>query len=338
MASKRIEFVDVAKGIATILVIIGHLSYTPVMIKIWLYTFHIPLFFFLSGFVLNTHKYQNVKEFTLDKLKKSILPYIYLSMITWIFVECINQPITQIGIDSVKKFLGIFICAKGTSYYLTLWFIISLFFAQIIVYLLSRLNSNKKMLGGLTLLFIVGVGISQIYQPGWIFVSDTVPMASVFVGMGYLVRKHFSVFKKLFKIQYMIIFFVLNFVFGFLNLNGIDRVDLYYQNLGNPILYLLSAICGIYMISIFSQYIRNVRLLQYIGMNSLIFYAFHRPIFIPIADRLVDMLVDFQFPYISHGSIKMTIALIFICMGLCILTEIVNRYFPFILGKKKICL
>ena len=101
MASKRIEFVDVAKGIATILVIIGHLSYTPAMIKIWLYTFHIPLFFFLSGFVLNTHKYQNVKEFTLDKLKKSILPYIYLSMITWIFVECINQPITQIGIDSV---------------------------------------------------------------------------------------------------------------------------------------------------------------------------------------------------------------------------------------------
>ena len=55
MASKRIEFVDVAKGIATILVIIGHLSYTPDMIKIWLYTFHIPLFFFLSGFVLNTH-------------------------------------------------------------------------------------------------------------------------------------------------------------------------------------------------------------------------------------------------------------------------------------------
>ena len=107
--------------------------------------------------------------------------------------------------------LFVIILEYEEGYYEKDTFIISLFFAQIIVYLLSRLNSDKKMLGGLTLLFIVGVGISQIYQPGWIFVSDTVPMASVFVGMGYLVRKHFSVFKKLFKIQYMIIFFVLNF-------------------------------------------------------------------------------------------------------------------------------
>ena len=59
MTQKRIEFVDVAKGIATILVIIGHLSYTPTHLKIWLYTFHIPLFFFLSGFVLNCNKYKH---------------------------------------------------------------------------------------------------------------------------------------------------------------------------------------------------------------------------------------------------------------------------------------
>ncbi|UTY38328.1 hypothetical protein NMU03_11665 [Allocoprobacillus halotolerans] len=46
MSHQRIKYIDIAKGIATLLVIIGHLSYTPPGIKAWLYTFHIPLFFF----------------------------------------------------------------------------------------------------------------------------------------------------------------------------------------------------------------------------------------------------------------------------------------------------
>ena len=50
---KRIGYIDMAKGLAIILVIIGHISFTPSMGKTILYLFHIPLFFFLSGFTFS---------------------------------------------------------------------------------------------------------------------------------------------------------------------------------------------------------------------------------------------------------------------------------------------
>jgi len=49
---KRIGYIDMAKGLAIILVIIGHISFTPSMGKTILYLFHIPLFFFLSSMLI----------------------------------------------------------------------------------------------------------------------------------------------------------------------------------------------------------------------------------------------------------------------------------------------
>lgn len=47
--NKRIEWIDISKGLGMLLVIAGHtiaLKYSSI-----LYTFHMPLFFFLSGLV-----------------------------------------------------------------------------------------------------------------------------------------------------------------------------------------------------------------------------------------------------------------------------------------------
>ena len=46
---KRVEWVDIAKGYGILLVIIGHLP-IPWIISRSLYSFHLPLFFFLSGY------------------------------------------------------------------------------------------------------------------------------------------------------------------------------------------------------------------------------------------------------------------------------------------------
>lgn len=44
--SKRIEWIDIAKGIGIILVIFGHII-SPSNFRTWIYSFHIPLFFLL---------------------------------------------------------------------------------------------------------------------------------------------------------------------------------------------------------------------------------------------------------------------------------------------------
>lgn len=45
---KRIDWIDVAKGIGIILMVMGHTS-MPDAINRWIYSFHMPLFFLLSG-------------------------------------------------------------------------------------------------------------------------------------------------------------------------------------------------------------------------------------------------------------------------------------------------
>ena len=54
--SKRIEYIDIARGIGILLVVMGHNDFgaiSPFAYKV-IYSFHMPLFFFLSGYFLNT--------------------------------------------------------------------------------------------------------------------------------------------------------------------------------------------------------------------------------------------------------------------------------------------
>ena len=44
----RADWIDVLKGIGIILVVIGHVNTKGFLVQ-WLYTFHMPLFFALSG-------------------------------------------------------------------------------------------------------------------------------------------------------------------------------------------------------------------------------------------------------------------------------------------------
>lgn len=46
---ERIEYIDIAKGIGILLVIAGHLFAYRGPISRWIFSFHMPLFFILSG-------------------------------------------------------------------------------------------------------------------------------------------------------------------------------------------------------------------------------------------------------------------------------------------------
>ena len=82
--SERVEWIDCAKGIGIILVIMGH-SICPDTLLYWLYTFHMPLFFFLSGLTFNFDKYFEFKSFVISKIKSLLIPYALLSLIYFVW-------------------------------------------------------------------------------------------------------------------------------------------------------------------------------------------------------------------------------------------------------------
>ena len=78
----RLNWVDSLKGLGIFLVIMGHLK-PPQIVWLWIFSFHIPLFFFISGYVFNSKKYlDNPKIFITSRFKQLIIPYFYYSILT----------------------------------------------------------------------------------------------------------------------------------------------------------------------------------------------------------------------------------------------------------------
>ena len=51
--NNRIEFLDISKGIGIILVVLGHSLNTIDLPGRWIYSFHMPFFFYISGVLLS---------------------------------------------------------------------------------------------------------------------------------------------------------------------------------------------------------------------------------------------------------------------------------------------
>lgn len=88
MSAKRLDYIDAAKAIAIILVIIGHSNWLSAIPRVGglIYSFHMPLFFIISGFFW---KYTEIGT-SLKKYAKAYL-WPYLVICLFIFVaDCIG--------------------------------------------------------------------------------------------------------------------------------------------------------------------------------------------------------------------------------------------------------
>lgn len=91
---QRISWVDGAKGIGIVLVVIGHVerglvssgllppSAVVAGVDRWIYSFHMPLFFFLSGLFLVSSSQRELTSFVVEKLRTVAYPFVLWSLLT----------------------------------------------------------------------------------------------------------------------------------------------------------------------------------------------------------------------------------------------------------------
>ena len=77
---KRVHYLDYAKGIAIILVVLGHI-FSEGNIKTYIYSFHMPLFFIISGYLFNYSNLNSFKEFIYKRINGILIPYCTFSII-----------------------------------------------------------------------------------------------------------------------------------------------------------------------------------------------------------------------------------------------------------------
>ena len=132
----RYNTIDIAKAIAIVLVAIGHFDVEPMpefyqgLDKV-IYTFHMPLFLFVSGFLcVATWKPLKYGEFLLKKFKRLMIPYFVTSVII-ISIKLLTQSFMPVDnpVSAVDYIAMLWLPEAGFF----LWFVYALWWMMVII-------------------------------------------------------------------------------------------------------------------------------------------------------------------------------------------------------------
>ena len=291
---KRIGYIDMAKGLAIILVIVGHSSFVPHIAKMILYIFHIPLFFFLSGFTLNVRKYETFSGYFLNKLKGLVVPFFLLNSFVFLFQLFVMYP-DQVLSFNILHFIKQLLLSDRLHIYFQLWFLNVLFLAHVFSYFIlkRRWNLGQWVIIILSLLILVYLG-QKVYEREYYLIwnIDLVPVAMIFILLGVWTKNNLHQLEKYFSVYFLPVGVILTVLVGGMNyrLSGNQIVDLYYQQIGNHFLLYLAAISGIWSVLIFFKTLPESSVMKSIGQKTLIYYGVHSPIVLVLVEKLVKEL------------------------------------------------
>lgn len=332
-----LNWIDVLKGLGIILVILGHLRLSPELVN-YIYLFHMPLFFFISGYLMNIDSYKSFNQLVKKKARTLLIPYITFSIISIICYSIIGQS----DIDVSKTILS-FVEGKRNEIYFNvpLWFLVGLFVVELMFYSLKKVVGNDILLLTLTIIinFVAVVFLKVIETPNLIWSIDTAMYYLLYYQIGNLFRVYQNRIniKKTLNRATIGIFVFFGIAFNIMLLISPDLIYFVYKyvntNRGYLFIWLiLCAITGIITFVCLSMFIKKSTTLEYIGKNSLIIFALHYPVGILALDMLkVQLGIE-----IIHSNIVSIIEMTIILLVLKPIVKIINRNFPVILGKWRV--
>lgn len=83
---KRLDYIDAAKAFGMMTVMWGHIHFMDIS-NDFVYAFHMPFFFILSGMVFFPDKYGGFKNYIVSKVRSLLVPYAIYSFITWMILS-----------------------------------------------------------------------------------------------------------------------------------------------------------------------------------------------------------------------------------------------------------
>lgn len=213
MKTERVYYVDIARGIAIIFMIVGHLGlgYNP-MTKM-IYSFHMPLFIIVSGMFFN----EKEKFSTLIvKIGKKLL---LLYVISILFVSLISSLLygREFSIINVLKQIILAYSNYKTFFADTLtvgvlWFIPFLAIMKMLFYLVRKISNNDYVIGIMSFMFtLAGIILARnsIFLP-WSF--DIALSSMIFFYVGYVLKKYNYLEKILDNNIVVILLFIIWFI------------------------------------------------------------------------------------------------------------------------------
>ena len=313
------------------LVILGHVVKDvndPVRVSV--YAFHMPLFFFLSGYL---HKEQKVKDSIMNAFRKLLLPYFYfafLIVIIWIGYLCFQHKFDAI-IPFLRGYVKNIVLGRENVFKGS-WFLLALFWVKTGLDLLLQVRKKGIQIGILILLILVLSVLKFLNMPNFVYIESAL-MALPFYALGFYLNKYNLLHKienyfKFDLIKYIaagIIFLLLLFIGVYFN----GRVSMLLVLFGNYKLFYFTALTGIALVYCVSNLFTNQRcIIHLLSAGSLVVFITHF--------YIIDFLhFAFQKVFFVNDGIMGLVSFAILCIEIPIVI-IFNRYLPFMLGGRKI--
>ncbi len=189
---KRVDWIDIAKGLGILLMIVGHTFLNESFVRKLVFSFHMPLFFILAGY---TFRVKPIREVVVSSAKRLLVPYalVYWSLqLAWY----VQQP--AVGLHDIQMSLLGFVFASGTELYSVgipaagvIWFLVALFCARVTLNAVTAFFENRNVPEWGQLLFWVAFALVGMFINRKLPLSyDVAMVACLFMYGGYLAKKH----------------------------------------------------------------------------------------------------------------------------------------------------
>ncbi|WP_421672468.1 acyltransferase family protein [Raoultella terrigena] len=274
----RFDWVDTLKGIGIILVVAGHIfgSY----ISGFIYLFHMPLFFFLAGYLYSP---KPLKQYLKNKSSNLLIPYskylLFFTATSTTYMILNHDSISMILKSVIKSLYGgnLLTGWMGVFWFITVFFITQ----QLFNFSIVKLGIKKT-----SAIAIISLTLSYIASQ---FIKATTPLniivtlhAFPFMCLGYL----FKTYKI--KVNTMVVILTCVICIWFFSSHKVEmKFDMKQSLYGIPFISFITALALVVMAIIISSIIK-CKPLEFIGVNSMSIMYIHQFIHLSIANKVFE--------------------------------------------------
>lgn len=325
---KRIEYIDTAKAILIIFVVLGHIiqlntgeAYFGFMewVLKWIHVFHMQSFLILTGVVYDNEKYRRMHfaDYFIKKVKTLIIPMMFFETLGFIvnvlFVHRYNLNIFGYIAEMDHHMKDIIL----TGYFTVgaNWYLLALFIAEMLLYLVNKFIKKRNLIFVFTIFCIVSAYIPNIN----IIVHFLRGMFALgFILIGNLLKETIL---KVNNIKITLISFLITITATLTN----GYVTFMTRNTNNLILYVIGGIAGTFFINGISKMITS-KYSNCIGKNTLPIMGTHQICIAVISSMIIPSNTIKLFGIICMIVFLSELAIVPLLVKIC----------PFFIGEKSI--
>ena len=311
---KRILFIDYARVFALFLVVFAHLYSATSAVRLYIYAFHMPLFFLISGYL---HRNANTWELTIKMSKKMLIPFGFFLLIGYLYGVLTSG---GLRLDLIRGSINGTLYGRSIPANGVIWFLLAMFTTRIIGNILIK---YPKVAAIPILILFVYINYHKI---------NTLFLGSALMAIPFYLSGHYmgGVIRVLSTCRYNLILSIVFLAVSILISKYNGKVSMMWMSYGNtsiPILsffmfYLNGLIGSLFVLCAAGACTKESRIVNVISISSISI----------VGVQAIPILAWIHYLGINQ-DIFLSMLYSMIVIALCVLFHIgISRKLPWLLG------